>query len=122
MPQPIRSVVLDEVGSTNVEAMARAAAGETGPLWIVARRQTAQRFGIPDAAADSADGKDYVIPRQPHWGGYYLWAESVELWVEGEARIHDRARWSRTLTRQVDPNTGETSFDAGPWTVTRLQP
>jgi BirA family transcriptional regulator, biotin operon repressor / biotin---[acetyl-CoA-carboxylase] ligase len=43
VPQPYRSVVLDEVGSTNGEALARAAAGEVGPLWIVARRQTAGR-------------------------------------------------------------------------------
>lgn len=43
MPQPFRSVVLEEVGSTNREAFARAEAGETGPLWIMARRQTAGR-------------------------------------------------------------------------------
>jgi BirA family transcriptional regulator, biotin operon repressor / biotin---[acetyl-CoA-carboxylase] ligase len=43
VPQSVRSVVLDEVGSTNAEALTRAAAGETGPLWIVARRQTAGR-------------------------------------------------------------------------------
>jgi BirA family biotin operon repressor/biotin-[acetyl-CoA-carboxylase] ligase len=36
-------VVLDEVGSTNTEAFARARAGEKGPLWIMARRQTAGR-------------------------------------------------------------------------------
>lgn len=33
--------VLDEIGSTNDEAMRRAAAGERGPLWIATRRQTA---------------------------------------------------------------------------------
>ncbi|NJO35939.1 MAG: biotin--[acetyl-CoA-carboxylase] ligase [Rhodospirillales bacterium] len=43
MPPPFRSVVLDEVGSTNREAFVRAEAGETGPLWIMARRQTAGR-------------------------------------------------------------------------------
>lgn len=43
MPQTIRTVVLDETSSTNREAMARAAAGETGPLWIAARRQTSGR-------------------------------------------------------------------------------
>jgi BirA family biotin operon repressor/biotin-[acetyl-CoA-carboxylase] ligase len=43
VPQSVRSVVLDEVGSTNAEALARAASGEVGPLWIVARRQTAGR-------------------------------------------------------------------------------
>ena len=31
-------------------------------------------------------------------------------------RIHDRARWQRTLT----PRAG--GFDAGPWSVSRLQP
>jgi BirA family biotin operon repressor/biotin-[acetyl-CoA-carboxylase] ligase len=38
-----RLVILDSVGSTNAEAFARARAGERGPLWIVARRQTAGR-------------------------------------------------------------------------------
>jgi BirA family transcriptional regulator, biotin operon repressor / biotin---[acetyl-CoA-carboxylase] ligase len=41
--QPYRSLVLDQVGSTNREALALAACGETGPLWIMARRQTAGR-------------------------------------------------------------------------------
>ncbi len=36
-----RIEVLDEIGSTNDEAMRRAAAGERGPLWIATRRQTA---------------------------------------------------------------------------------
>jgi BirA family transcriptional regulator, biotin operon repressor / biotin---[acetyl-CoA-carboxylase] ligase len=41
--QSYRTLVLDSVGSTNSEAFALAEAGETGPLWIVARRQTAGR-------------------------------------------------------------------------------
>jgi BirA family transcriptional regulator, biotin operon repressor / biotin---[acetyl-CoA-carboxylase] ligase len=41
--QPLRSIVLEEVGSTNTEAFKRAEAGERGPLWIVARRQTQGR-------------------------------------------------------------------------------
>jgi BirA family biotin operon repressor/biotin-[acetyl-CoA-carboxylase] ligase len=36
-------IALDTVGSTNTDALARAAAGERGPLWIVAREQTAGR-------------------------------------------------------------------------------
>jgi pyridoxamine 5'-phosphate oxidase len=57
------------------------------------------------------------VPRPSHWGGYRLWADAVELWVEGDARIHDRARWTRTLTPR-----GSTEFTATPWTATRLQP
>jgi BirA family biotin operon repressor/biotin-[acetyl-CoA-carboxylase] ligase len=36
-------LVLEETDSTNAEARRRAEAGEAGPLWIVARRQTAGR-------------------------------------------------------------------------------
>lgn len=43
MAQSFRSLILDNVGSTNREAFALAETGETGPLWIVARRQTAGR-------------------------------------------------------------------------------
>lgn len=70
-----------------------------------------RKFGAAPAAGRPA------IPRPAHWGGYLLWAQSVELWVEGDARIHDRGRWSREL-----------SFDTagqpiiGPWLSTRLQP
>jgi BirA family biotin operon repressor/biotin-[acetyl-CoA-carboxylase] ligase len=38
-----RSLILDEVGSTNAEAFALARAGEAGPLWVVARRQSQGR-------------------------------------------------------------------------------
>lgn len=40
LPATPRSIVLDAVGSTNTEAFAYAAAGDPGPLWVVARRQT----------------------------------------------------------------------------------
>ncbi len=36
-------IVLDQTDSTNAEARRRAEAGEAGPLWIAARRQTAGR-------------------------------------------------------------------------------
>jgi pyridoxamine 5'-phosphate oxidase len=57
------------------------------------------------------------VPRPPHWGGYRLWPDSVELWNEGAFRVHDRARWTRSL----DP-VGDTGFAAGPWAATRLYP
>ena len=58
-----------------------------------------------------------AIPRPPHWGGYRVWPRRIELWIEGTDRIHDRARWVRTLER------GETDqFIPGAWSGTRLQP
>jgi pyridoxamine 5'-phosphate oxidase len=58
-----------------------------------------------------------LIPRPPHWGGFRVWARRVELWVEGSDRIHDRARWERSLIRNPDH-----SFSTGVWSGTRLQP
>jgi pyridoxamine 5'-phosphate oxidase len=69
-----------------------------------------ERLGL----AKATDGN---VPRPPHWGGVRLWIDSIELWSEGAGRIHDRARWTRPLTKK-----DEFSFSAGPWTGTRLNP
>jgi pyridoxamine 5'-phosphate oxidase len=58
-----------------------------------------------------------LIPRPQHWGGYVMYVDCVELWVEAHARLHDRARWSR----EVADSCSATPV-AGPWTATRLQP
>lgn len=80
-------------------------------------RRTAARFGVPSPLDENAQvDPATVIPRPPHWGGYLLWVDSVELWVEGAGRLHDRARWTRSLTR-----TGE-GFQGSGWTATRLNP
>lgn len=39
----VRHIALDSAGSTNAEALARARAGERGPLWITAQSQSAGR-------------------------------------------------------------------------------
>jgi pyridoxamine 5'-phosphate oxidase len=79
----------------------------------------ARRFGAPVPGTPEAEAtREVSVPRPPHWGGFRLWADAVELWVEGgHSRIHDRARWTRTL--KAAPGGG---FEAGPWAVTRLQP
>jgi pyridoxamine 5'-phosphate oxidase len=86
----------------------------------VAIRDVAARFGAPVPGPEDDPEQDRLaarlqIPRPPHWGGYQLWASAVELWVEGESRIHDRVRWTRTLAAG-DP------FKPGPWSAQRLQP
>ncbi len=58
-----------------------------------------------------------AVPRPPHWGGFRLWATAVELWVNGEHRIHDRGRWVRTVGIDAGGNVG-----ADEWTAMRLQP
>lgn len=83
-------------------------------------RQRAARLGV----AVGEDGHDQaptdaapVIARPPHWGGVRIWANAIELWVEGRNRIHDRAMWRRELLRS-----DEHAFSASAWTGTRLQP
>jgi pyridoxamine 5'-phosphate oxidase len=79
--------------------------------------KTALRLALPVPPPDEqAPDPGQRIARPPHWGGYQLWATAVELWVEGSARIHDRARWVRTLRAEG------TGFVAGSWSATRLQP
>jgi pyridoxamine 5'-phosphate oxidase len=74
-------------------------------------RAVAEEFGIAPGAHEG------VVPRPPHWGGFRLWIESIELWIEGANRVHDRAVWKRALQAR-----DEHSFTAGTWTATRLYP
>lgn len=77
-------------------------------------RPIASRAALLARAAEITDAGE--LPRPKRWGGYRLWAERLELWVGQPARIHDRARWSRTLTADGD------GFVGGTWSATRLMP
>ncbi|TDL78056.1 pyridoxamine 5'-phosphate oxidase [Palleronia sediminis] len=57
--------------------------------------------------ARAAQGDDPARP--PFWGGYRIAPLSIELWQDGESRLHDRELWSRD---GVD----------SPWSVKRLFP
>mgnify|MGYP006276555445 CR=1 FL=1 len=70
-----------------------------------------KQFGINETSTTTQ------VPRPAHWGGFRLWIEHIELWVEGPGRVHDRARWSRSLTAQDDY-----TFATGDWQCTRLNP
>ena len=52
---------------------------------------------------------DVAVQRPPHWGGYRIHADRVELWHSRPGRLHDRAQWVRELP-------------SGEWRVQRLQP
>jgi pyridoxamine 5'-phosphate oxidase len=85
---------------------------------LTSRAQLAQqvaevekRFGV------SSQDKEGSIPRPPHWGGFRLWPDTVELWLEGPGRVHDRAVWTRKVERR-----DEFTFNCGVWTATRLNP
>lgn len=75
-------------------------------------RAAMDRFGIDPERPPSAD-KTVHIPRPPHWGGWVLLTDRVELWLSGVGRVHDRAAWTRSLATPGKP---------GAWSSTRLQP
>lgn len=82
----------------------------------------AQRFGVPYEGPGAPEPTSVAadIARPSHWGGFRLIVDAIELWVEGEYRIHDRARWTRRSDGSQDP--ARVASDAAQWSVTRLQP
>lgn len=76
-----------------------------------------ERFGVEvDASGAIPRSARADVPCPPYWGGFRVWVDTVELWIEGTGRFHDRARWNRTMTPSGD------GFTAGRWSATRLQP
>ena len=49
------------------------------------------------------------VPRPSHWGGFRIKPVEIEFWSDGEFRLHDRYRWTRS-----DANSA--------WKITRLSP
>jgi pyridoxamine 5'-phosphate oxidase len=37
-----------------------------------------------------------LVPRPPSWGGYWLCPDRIEIWANGDARLHDRFCYTRT--------------------------
>ncbi len=92
--------------------------GSRGELIAQVRRR-ASELGVelaPDTTTVESNEAP-PLPRPPHWGGYRIWIGALELWAEGADRIHDRARWARSL--KLDPAGG---CVAGEWSRARLQP
>jgi pyridoxamine 5'-phosphate oxidase len=79
---------------------------------IASRREFLARL----AEAEARFGGAGPVARPPHWGGYRVFIERIELWVGAEGRAHDRALWRREL------DAVEHGIHGGEWAVTRLQP
>ena len=95
------------------------AAGQPSSRVVLCKSFLARDLGVPISADMQSIESDIhpAILRPPHWGGVRVWARSIELWIEGSDRIHERGRWLRSLTQD-----SEHAFTAGDWHGTRLQP
>jgi pyridoxamine 5'-phosphate oxidase len=63
---------------------------------------------LEQVEAETARFEGSEVERPPHWGGYRVEPDEVELWQQGPARLHDRFRYRRD--------------HRGEWTIERLSP
>jgi pyridoxamine 5'-phosphate oxidase len=77
--------------------------------WASAQsRPVASREALMEQVAEvDARFAGREVPRPPHWGGYRLTPQTIEFWIDGAHRLHDRFVYRR---------------EGGAWTVTRLSP
>jgi pyridoxamine 5'-phosphate oxidase len=67
------------------------------------------RATLQDAVAEFTETLGDAPPRPDHWGGYRITPLEIEFWADGDYRLHDRFRWTRSTV-------------TAPWDVTRLFP
>ena len=62
-----------------------------------------ERSFLDEAVAEIDERyRDLSVPRPPHWGGYRLAHETLEVWQGRANRLHDRFRFSRRGRRLDD--------------------
>ena len=84
---------------------------------VESRAALLEQIAVSEARFGGFGGEgEAPVPRPPHWGGYRLYPERIELWVGSKGRAHDRALWERKLEARGD------GWAGGPWSVKRLQP
>jgi pyridoxamine 5'-phosphate oxidase len=64
------------------------ASRQSGPL--ASREELEARYAELEREYEGRE-----VPLPPHWGGYRLRPEAIELWQHRENRLHDRIRYTR---------------------------
>ena len=65
---------------------------------VISSRDELER-ALADLEARYPEGT--MVPRPPHWGGYLVVPDTVELWKGRRNRLHDRLRYRRAGDRWV---------------------
>jgi pyridoxamine 5'-phosphate oxidase len=78
--------------------------------WASAQSQPIADRGVLMARLDAATVQYGDAPPRPaHWGGFRITPLEIEFWADGDARLHDRFRWTRPTA-------------AAAWEIERLSP
>jgi pyridoxamine 5'-phosphate oxidase len=106
----VRGTVAREDGAQADEYFASRGLKSRLGAWASAQSQpiaarSALMTRLDEATAQFGDAP----PRPPHWGGFRITPLEIEFWADGEARLHDRFRWTRASI-------------AAAWEITRLSP
>jgi pyridoxamine 5'-phosphate oxidase len=57
---------------------------------LKSRAEIMQRFSDLEAKVGAGP-----VPRPPHWSGFRIVPETIEFWLDGQYRLHDRFRFTR---------------------------
>jgi pyridoxamine 5'-phosphate oxidase len=60
---------------------------------------------------------DQSIKRPAYWGGFRLYFSSLEFWIAGSGRFHQRYKYERTIN-----NPSTSNISGTPWSLVKLQP
>lgn len=56
------------------------------------------------AEQEATFAKQQSLPRPDGWGGYRMLLDTIEFWIEGADRFHERLRYERTSDRNWNPS------------------
>ncbi len=106
----VRGLVSKEDGAQADAYYASRSMGSRIGAWASRQSQPLKsRTALMAEVAKVTATKGTHPPRPPYWGGYRIAPVEIELWADGEHRLHDRFQWRRA------------TLDAA-WEVTRLSP
>lgn len=106
----VRGVITREDGAKADEYYRSRALQSRIGAWASAQSQPLEsREVLMDTVARIGAEKGNDPERPPFWGGFRIVPLEFEFWADGEFRLHDRFRWTRTSVAEA-------------WSVARLAP